>query len=72
MHDFKFQELLAMATKVYILCIKVLYGKLAANEAKPVNTFIGKKYKYIRQNIGIDLYQQLMKACEEEIKNIKV
>lgn len=71
-HDFKFQELLAMATKVYILCIKVLYGKLADNEAKPVNTFIGKKYKYIRQNIGIDLYQQLMKACEEEIKNIEV
>ena len=65
-HDFKFQELLVMAAKVYILCINILYGKLADDEARPINTFIGKKYKYIRQNIGLDLYQQLMKACEEE------
>lgn len=71
-NDFKFQELLVMAAKVYILCIKVLCGKLADNEAKPVNTFIGRKYKYIRQNIGVDLYQELMKACEEEIKDTKV
>ena len=71
-HDFKFQELLVMAAKVYILCIYILYGKLANEEAKPVNTFIGKKYKYIRQNVGLELYEQLMKACEEEIKHIKV
>ncbi len=71
-HDFKFQELLIMATKVYILCVNILYDRLSIEEAKPVNTFIGKKYKYIRQNIGIDLYQQLMRACEEENKHIKV
>lgn len=71
-HDFKFQELLVMASKVYILCINILYGRLSDEEAKPVNTFIGKKYKYIRQNIGVDLYRQLMKACEEENKHIKV
>lgn len=61
-----------MATKVYILCVNILYNKLSIEEAKPVNTFIGKKYKYIRQNIGIDLYQKLMRACEEENKHIKV
>lgn len=71
-HDFKFQELLVMASKVYILCINILYGRLSDEEAKPVNTFIGKKYKYIRQNIGVDLYRQLMKACEEENNHIKV
>ena len=71
-HDFKFQELLIMAAKVYILCINILYDKLSSEEARPVNTFIGKKYKYIRQNIGVDLYQQLMRACEEENIHTKV
>lgn len=65
-YEFKFQELLVMAAKVYILCIHILYGKLLEEEAKPVNTFIGKKYKYIRQNIGLELYDQLMRACEVE------
>ncbi len=70
-YDFKFQELLIMATKVYILCVNILYGKLSIEEAKPINTFVGKKYKYIRQNVGVYLYHQLMKACEEENKHIK-
>ncbi|MCM1556345.1 MAG: nucleotidyl transferase AbiEii/AbiGii toxin family protein [Anaeroplasma bactoclasticum] len=71
-HDFKFQELLTMAAKVYILCVFILYDKISNKEAKPINTFIGKKHKYIRQNLGIDLYHQLMMACEEENKHIEV
>lgn len=72
LHDFKFLELLTIASKVYILCISILYDDLPSVEARPVNTFIGKKYKYIRQNIGIDLYHQLMMACEKENIHTKV
>ncbi|MCI9182139.1 MAG: nucleotidyl transferase AbiEii/AbiGii toxin family protein [Acholeplasmatales bacterium] len=67
-----FQELLTMATKTYILCIFILFGKISEIEAKPIDTFIGKRHKYIHQNIGDDLYSSLMKACDMEIKHIKV
>lgn len=62
---FKHSDFLIAATKTYILCIKLLCNitQLSNDVEKPINTFIGKQYKYIRQNIGEELYNQLMRAC---------
>lgn len=68
----KFQDLLIMAAKTYILCIFILFGKISEIEAKPIDTFIGKRHKYIHQNIGDDLYSSFMKACDMETMHNKV
>lgn len=62
-NNFRQQELLAMAAKVYILAINVLYPEELIEEEKPINTFVGKQWKYLKQNIGDDLYSRFMKAC---------
>ena len=39
---------------------------------KPINTFIGKQWKLIQQNVGTELYEKLLKACYiENINSIK-
>ena len=60
---FRQQELLTMASKAYILAINVLYEEELREEEKPINTFVGRQWKYIKQNIGVDLYNKLMQAC---------
>ena len=62
-NNFTFQELLTMAVKVYILAISLLYPLDFDVEEKPINSFIGRDYKMIRQNVGVELYSKLMKAC---------
>ena len=62
-NNFRQQELLAMAAKAYILAINVLYPEELIEEEKPINTFVGKQWKYLKQNIGDDLYSRFMKAC---------
>ncbi len=39
--------------------------------AKPIDTFIGRDWKYIRQNVGTELYEKLLKACNIENLNKK-
>ena len=62
-NNFTFQELLTTAVKVYILSVSLLYSSDYDVEEKPINSFIGRDYKMIRQNVGVDLYSKLMKAC---------
>ena len=62
-NDFRFQELIINAVKVYILAISILYDDEFDEMDKPINTFIGRDWKYIRQNIGVELYEKLLKAC---------
>lgn len=62
-NQFKQKELLTMTSKAYILAINVLYPEELVKEEKPINTFVGKQWKYLKQNIGVDLYSKLMKAC---------
>ena len=61
--NFSFHELITMAVKAYALCIDILYDESSINEAKPIETFIGRKYKYIRQIVGDELYSALMRRC---------
>lgn len=61
--NFMFNELLVMACKIYILSIRLLFEKESFIEEKPINTFIGKRYKYVRQIVGEVLYSKLMKSC---------
>lgn len=68
-NDFRFQELITNAVKVYILSISILYDDEFAEMDKPINTFIGRDWKYIRQNVGIELYKTLLKACLIENKH---
>ena len=62
-NEFRQQELLSMAAKTYILAISLLYSQELGLEEKPINTFVGRQWKYIKQNIGEDLYSRLMKSC---------
>lgn len=68
-NDFRFQELIISAVKVYILSISILYDDEYGETEKPINTFIGKDWKYIRQNVGVELYDLLLKACFIENKH---
>lgn len=68
-NDFRFQELIISAVKVYILLISILYDDEYGETEKPINTFIGKDWKYIRQNVGVELYDLLLKACFIENKH---
>ena len=68
-NDFRFQELITNAVKVYILSISILYDDEFGEMDKPINTFIGKNWKYIRQSVGIELYETLLKACLIENKH---
>ncbi len=67
-NEFRQQELLSMATKTYVLAISLLYSQGLGLEEKPINTFVGRQWKYIKQNIGEDLYSKLMKSCYIENK----
>ena len=68
-NDFRFQELIINAVKVYILSISILYDDEFGEPDKPINTFIGRDWKYIRQNVGEELYKELLKACLIENKH---
>ena len=68
-NDFRFQELIINAVKVYILSISILYDDEFGEPDKPINTFIGRDWKYIRQNVGEELYKELLKACLIEKKH---
>lgn len=68
-NDFRFQELITNAVKVYILSISILYDDEFDEMDKPINTFIGRDWKYIRQNVGIEQYETLLKACLIENKH---
>lgn len=68
-NDFRFQELIINAVKVYILSIFILYDDEFGEPDKPINTFIGRDWKYIRQNVGEELYKELLKACLIENKH---
>lgn len=68
-NDFRFQELIINAVKVYILSISILYDDKFDEMDKPINTFIGRDWKYIRQNVGVKLYETLLKACLIENKH---
>lgn len=70
-NDFRFQDLIINAVKVYILSISILYDDIFDEMDKPINTFIGRDWKYIRQNVGINLYEKLLKACFIENKHLK-
>ena len=62
-NNFTFQELIAMAVKVYVLAISLLYTSEFLEEEKPINCFVGREYKIIRQRVGLHLYSKLMQAC---------
>lgn len=68
-NDFRFQELITSSVKVYILSISILYDEEFDEIEKPINTFIGRDWKYIRQNVGVELYETLLKACLIENKH---
>ena len=68
-NDFRFQELIINAVKVYILSISILYDDEFGEPDKPINTFIGRDWKYIRQNVGEELYKELLQACLIENKH---
>ncbi len=70
-NDFRFQDLIINAVKVYILAISLLYTDTFEEMAKPIDTFIGREWKYIRQNVGVELYETLLKACYIENKYSK-
>ena len=59
---FEYAEFLKCATLVYILCIKLLYNIEFTEEEKPINSFVGRRYKLILMSIGEELYGELMKA----------
>lgn len=67
-NNFTFQELITMAVKVYILAISLLYTPDFSEEEKPINCFVGKEYKIIKQRVGEPLYAKLMQACFIENK----
>lgn len=69
---FEYSEFLSSAIKIYILCIKILYGKLSEQIEKPRNTFVGRRHKLINQEVGTSLYVELLKACFVENKNTEV
>lgn len=62
-NNFTFQELITMAVKVYILAISLLYTSEFSEEEKPINCFVGREYKIIRQRVGLPLYSKFMQAC---------
>ena len=67
--EFRFQNLIINAVKVYILAITLLYDKDLNEKEKPINTFIGKQWKLIQQYVGTELYEELLKACYIENNN---
>ncbi len=69
-NDFRFQDLIINAVKVYILSISILYDEQFDIIDKPINTFIGRDWKYIRQNIGVSLYEKLLQACFIENRHL--
>lgn len=68
-NEFTFQDLIINAVKCYILCISLLYQEKFEDQEKPINCFVGRDNKIIRQYIGIELYEKLMQACKIENKN---
>ena len=67
--EFRFQNLIINAVKVYILSITLLYNKDFNEMEKPINTFIGRQWKLIQQYVGTELYENLLKACYIENYN---
>lgn len=68
-HNFMFQELINSAVKTYILSISILYDDELNIEEKPINTFIGRDWKYVLQSVGKELYSLLMRSCYIENKH---
>ena len=68
--NYTFQDLLTNAVKTYILSISILFEDKFKELEKPINTFIGRQWKLVRQNIGVDLYDKLMQACYIENNNL--
>lgn len=67
--EFRFQNLITSAVKVYVVAISLLYDKDLNEMEKPINTFIGKQWKLIQQYVGTELYKKLLKACYIENHN---
>ena len=71
--SFQVQSTYALATNVYVFVIKLLYDESPLlEEARPRNTFVGIRYKKIRQLIGLENYSELMKAINIELKSDKM
>ena len=68
LYPFGFEELSTLAAKVYILCIRLLYDDDFDEEAKPRESFVGRKYKILDQRIGHELYKSLMQVSFIENK----
>ena len=68
--NYTFQDLLTNAVKTYILSISILFEDKFKELEKPINIFIGRQWKLVRQNIGVDLYDKLMQACYIENNNL--
>jgi len=62
-NNFTFQDLIINAVKTYVLAISILYNDEFKELEKPINTFIGRQWKIIRQYIDTPLYEKLMQAC---------
>lgn len=67
--EFRFHDLIISAVKTYVLSISLLYNQEFNEKEKPINTFIGKQWKLIQQNVGTELYENLLKACHIENNN---
>ena len=69
--EFRFSNFITSAVKAYILSIRLLYEGDFSKKEKPIDTFIGRQWKLIQQNIGSELYEMLMEACYIENNNSK-